>query len=87
MFKSKVVMEDVEIRGFEERTSKKTNKEYLIVKVDDQCGDRSEIIDYNLERKPIYKRGMTGNLTVKIDIGKFANVEVINFEVAVDKDK
>lgn len=74
-------MEDVEIRGFEEHTSKKTEKEYLIVKVDDQSGDRSEVIDYDSKRKPLYKRGTTGNLTLKIDIGKYANVEVLNFEV------
>lgn len=80
MLKTKAVMQEVEVRGFEEKVGKSGNK-YLVVKVDDMQGDRSEILDRDLSRAEYYKRGTVGDLVIKLDIGKYSNVEIVDFKI------
>ena len=78
MIDIKVKLENAEGRGIEEKTSQKGNN-YLIINVDDERGKRSELLDYNLERKDYYKRGVYGDFLLHIEIGKYSKCVVEDF--------
>lgn len=80
MIKTNAIVKNIEIRGCEKKTSAK-GKDYLIISCDDEQGKRSEFMDRDLEREQFYKRGTIGDFTLKLDIGKYANVEVIDFQI------
>lgn len=80
MVQTNVVAHNIEIRGCEKKTSAKGN-EYLIVHCDDEHGKRSDFMDKDLEREQYYKRGTIGDLTLKLDIGKYSNIEIIDFKI------
>ena len=80
MIDIKVKLENAEVRGIEEKTSQKGNN-YLIINVDDERGKRSELLDYNLERKDYYKRGVYGDFLLHIEIGKFSKCVVEDFKL------
>ena len=77
----KMVVENVNIRGAELRTSKNGNSQYLIVRFEDETGRAQELIDRDLERQEFYKRDTQGNLVVNVDIGKFANLAIVDFKI------
>lgn len=81
MIDIKVKLENAEVRGIEEKTSKAGNT-YLIVNVDDERGKRSELLDYDTERKQYYKRGTFGDFLLHIEIGKYSKCVVEDFIIA-----
>ena len=80
MVKTTVIAHNIEVRGCEKKTSKAGN-DYLVVRCDDETGNRSDFMDKDMEREQYYKRGTVGDLTLKLDIGKYANVEIIDFKI------
>lgn len=80
MVKTNVVAHNMEVRGCEKKTSAKGN-EYLVIRCDDEQGNRSEFMDKDLSREEYYKRGTVGDITLKLDIGKFSNIEVKDFKI------
>lgn len=80
MIDIKVKLENAEVRGIEEKTSQKGNQ-YLIINVDDERGKRSELLDYNLERKDYYKRGAFGDFQLHIEIGKYSKCVIEDFKL------
>lgn len=58
----RVKIEDAEIRGVEEKEGRtdaegKKGASFLIVRIDDEAGQRHELIDRDVENKGLYKRG------------------------------
>ena len=80
MIKTLAIIKNAEVRGVEKKRSKKGN-DYLVVKIDDETGERSELMDKDISREEYYKRGTVGDFTIKLDISKFANVEVKDFKI------
>lgn len=76
-----VVLKNAEVRGVERKTSSKGN-EYLVVRVDDERGERSELLDRDLDNEKYYKRGTFGDFLLHIAIAKYANCEVKQFRAA-----
>ena len=78
MIKIDLKAENVEIRGFEEKTSKNGDL-YLIVRVDDVAGNRSEFLDKNVNNKGKYVRGVVGDMIISLRDGKYWKAEVKEF--------
>ena len=78
MIDIKVKLENAEVRGIEEKTRKAGNT-YLLVNVDDERGKRSELLDYDTERKQYYKRGVYGDFLLHVEIGKYSKCVVEDF--------
>lgn len=76
-----VTLKNAEVRGVERKTSSKGN-EYLIVRVDDERGERSELLDRDLDNEQYYKRGTFGDFLLHITMAKFAKCEVKQFRAA-----
>lgn len=76
-----VTLKNAEVRGVERKTSNKGN-EYLIVRVDDERGERSELLDRDLDNEQYYKRGTFGDFLLHISMAKFAKCEVKQFKAA-----
>ena len=74
-----VTAKDLEIRGKEKKISNKTNKEYLIVRVEDETGISTELLDWNVENFDRYKRGTIANFELNLDIGKYINISIKDF--------
>ena len=83
-FKCKV--ENLEIRGKEEKVSKKGEK-YLVVKFDNEAGERLDIIDRDPDRFDFYKRGDYCTITVYVNHTKdFTNFTIIDMKILKDDD-
>lgn len=80
MIDIKVKLENAEVRGIEEKTSSKGNQ-YLLVRVDDERGERSELLDHDLTRKQFYKRGVFGDFLLHISIAKYSKCEIEDFKI------
>ena len=76
-----VTLKNAEVRGVERKMSSKGN-EYLIVRVDDERGERSELLDRDLDNEQYYKRGTFGDFLLHVSIAKFAKCEVKQFRAA-----
>jgi len=74
------IIKNVNIRGCEVRTSKKTGEDYLLVRLEDETGAPAELLDHDVERKNFYKRNVDGDLTVRVTIGRYTNVEIVDFK-------
>lgn len=81
-----VTLKNAEVRGVERKTSSKGN-EYLIVRVDDERGERSELLDRDLDNEQYYKRGTFGDFLLHITMAKFAKCEVKQFRAAGAQQK
>ncbi len=68
---------NLEIRGVEKRTSKKSDGEYLIVRVEDETGRAYELLDRDVENMSAYKRGVECDLTLDLRLGKYTNVSIV----------
>ena len=79
-----VTLKNAEVRGVERKTSSKGN-EYLVVRVDDERGERSELLDRDLDNEQYYKRGTFGDFLLHITMAKFAKCEVKQFRAAEEK--
>lgn len=76
-----VEAKNLEIRGVEKRTSKKSEEEYLIVRVEDETGRAYELLDRDVENMPVYKRGVECDLTLDIRLGKYTNVSIVKMNI------
>lgn len=76
-----VEAKNLEIRGVEKRTSKKTEEEYLIVRVEDETGRAYELLDRDVENMSIYKRGVECDLTLDLRLGKYTNVSIVKMNI------
>ncbi|MCM1263528.1 MAG: hypothetical protein NC313_12505 [Butyrivibrio sp.] len=74
-----VIAKDLEIRGKEKKVSNKTNREYLIVRVEDETGKTTELLDWNTENYERYQKGLTANFELNLDIGKYINISIKDF--------
>lgn len=72
---------NLEIRGVEKRTSKKSDGEYLIVRVEDETGRAYELLDRDVENMSAYKRGVECNLTLDLQLGKYTNVSIVKMDI------
>lgn len=72
-----VEAKNLEIRGVEKRTSKKSEEEYLIVRVEDETGRAYELLDRDVENMSVYKRGVECDLTLDLRLGKYTNVSIV----------
>lgn len=69
-------VENLEVRGFERKKSKKSDNEYLIVRVEDEQGKQSELIDRDLDNEKYYKKGTMVDMLLTINFGNFTNVSI-----------
>lgn len=76
-----VEAKNLEIRGVEKRTSKKSDGEYLIVRVEDETGRAYELLDRDVENMSAYKRGVECNLTLDLQLGKYTNVSIVKMDI------
>ncbi|OUN59240.1 hypothetical protein [Faecalitalea cylindroides] len=76
-----VETKNLEIRGVEKRTSKKSEEEYLIVRVEDETGRAYELLDRDVENMSIYKRGVECDLTLDLRLGKYTNVSIVKMNI------
>lgn len=76
-----VEAKNLEIRGVEKRTSKKSEEEYLIVRVEDETGRAYELLDRDVENMSAYKRGIECNLTLDLRLGKYTNVSIVKMDI------
>lgn len=76
-----VTLKNAEVRGVERKTSSKGN-EYLVVRVDDERGERSELLDRDLDNEQYYKRGTFGDFLLHVTIAKYAKCEIKQFKAA-----
>lgn len=74
-----VTTNNLEIRGKERKISNKTGKEYLIVRAEDDTGKVIEFLDWNTENFDRYKKGITVNFKLNLDIGKYINISIKDF--------
>lgn len=81
-----VTLKNAEVRGVERKTSSKGN-EYLVVRVDDERGERSELLDRDLDNEQYYKRGTFGDFLLHVSIAKYANCEIKQFKAAKPQQK
>ncbi len=79
-----VTTEKLEIRGKEKKISSKTNREYLIVRVEDETGKTTELLDWNTENYERYKKGMIANFRLNLDIGKYINIAIKDFSTTTE---
>ena len=81
-----VTLKNAEVRGVERKISSKGN-EYLVVRVDDERGERSELLDRDLDNEQYYKRGTFGDFLLHVSIAKYAKCEVKQFKAAKPQQK
>ena len=76
-----VTLKNAEVRGVERKTSNKGN-EYLVVRIDDERGERSELLDRDVDNEQYYKRGTFGDFLLHVSIAKYAKCEIKQFRAA-----
>lgn len=81
-----VKVENVEVRGCEQKTSRKEGApDFLVVRMEDSTGKPFEVLDRDLERKASWQRGLQGDLFARLEIGnKFTRFEVSDFAAATE---
>ena len=79
-------IENIEIRGFEVKQSKKDGKDYMVVRFEDVTGKGYELVDRDMENQRYYNRGVQGDLYIDIDrAAKFTRIEICRFAAAGGK--
>ncbi len=74
-------IKNLEIRGKEKKVSQKTHREYLIVRVEDETGKSTELLDWNVENLERYKQRSIADFELNLDIGKYINISVKDFKI------
>lgn len=70
---------NLEVRGIEEKLSRKTGKPYLIVRVEDDHGAWVNLIDRDISRKTLYEKGHFYNFALDLVIRmKYTSVSIID---------
>ncbi|MCH5338494.1 MAG: hypothetical protein J1E03_06920 [Acetatifactor sp.] len=71
----------LEIRGREKKVSGRMNREYLIVRLEDETGKIIELLDWNVENMERYQKGLIANFRLNLDIGKYTNISIRDFTI------
>lgn len=72
-----VIVNDVEIRGYEQKISKERNTPYLVVYFEDtKSGKANNIICRNVTITNKLKKGEVCNLLCSLEIGKYTNFQL-----------
>lgn len=72
-------LENVIVRGHERKRSSKGN-EYLIVRIDDMRGKRSELFDPDCENAQYYTMDRRGTFIVEVKINpKYQTMRIVQF--------
>lgn len=82
MFFVTAIVDNVEIRGCEKMTGKKSGKEYLLVRFDvedNTTGETVNFIDRHLEHAAGYAKGAKGSLEIWISSGRYKDIEIRRF--------
>ncbi len=79
-----VYLKNVELRGFEVRTSSKTGNQYLICYFEDSCGKGNHILCKNVALQSLIKKGVIADLTCELDISSYTKFELIGIDIGVD---
>ena len=75
----------LEVRGVEEKMSKKTGNPYLLVRVEDEEGAWMNLVDRDSENKELYKKGNYYDFMLDIQIRKeYTSVSVIDMNESVN---
>lgn len=70
----------MEVRGKETKTSKVGNQ-YIIVRAEDETGKLIELCDKEMTRLDYYQKGVQGYFSLLIDLGRYTNIEIKDFEI------
>ena len=57
------------------------SEEYLIVRVEDETGKSTELLDWNVENLERYKQRSIADFELNLDIGKYINISVKDFKI------
>jgi hypothetical protein len=72
-------LENIIVRGHERKRSSKGN-EYLIVRIDDMRGKRSELFDPDIENAKYYTMDRRGTFEVEVKINpKYQTMRIVKF--------
>lgn len=93
MAELQVKIEDAEIRGVEEKegsVNKETGEKrpsFLIVRFDDEAGNRHELIDRDVENKGAYRRGLLCDIDAVLKYGGYGKNTWARLEIKAIKSK
>ena len=75
-----VKAENLEIRGVEKKTSKRTKDEYLVVRVEDTTGRGYELLDREVDNIQYYQRGIQCDMTIDLNVGRYTALNILKME-------
>lgn len=79
---------NLEVRGVEEKMSKKTGNPYLLVRVEDEDGAWLNLVDRDMDDKELYKKGNYYDFLLDIQIRKeYTSVSVIDMNERVNTEQ
>lgn len=81
----KATINDVCIRGCEQRHSDKSGNNYLLVRFEDSTGKPYELADMDTTRQQYYTRDTQGDLQIDIVQGKYTKIQIIDFTIRENK--
>ena len=76
-----VKAENLEVRGVEKKVSKRSNDEYLIVRVEDSTGKAYELLDRDVNNISYYARGIQCDMTLDLNVGRYTALNIVKMEV------
>lgn len=77
----KVIVEDVELRGYEVKTSSATDTEYAILYFEEMTGKANNVLCRDVDLiSENFQKGLTCNLICTLEISKFTKFELIGFQ-------
>lgn len=77
--KFRCTINDLEFRGLEENKNKTTGDPYMILKFDDESGNRLDFLDKDMEHKGIFKRGKFYNVIAEVNqSSKYVSVKLLD---------
>ena len=71
-----VTTETLEIQKKKKKTSKK-DKEYIVVRAEDEAGKLYELCDKDVTNFDAYKKGLECKMKLDIEIGKYTNISIV----------
>lgn len=75
-----VIVDNVEVRGFETKVSKQTNTSYLIVYFEDSAGKASNIMCKDVNLANHLKKGDICHLHCNLEISKYTKFELLSVQ-------
>lgn len=77
----KLQAQNFEIRGYEIKESKKTGNKYIVVRVEDETGERGNLIDRDVDNAPYYKRGTIADFVLNYQTGQYTSLSVVQVQI------